>query len=527
MTSFARVERDLEAGSAGVAEPALVVRDVDKWFGGTHALRQVSLSVRAGDVHAIVGENGAGKSTLVKIIAGVYAAGTFGGELRIEANPYAPSGVHAAEQAGIFLVPQELNVVPETTVAENLFLGREHGRLGFMDYRALWSETQTWIEAFRLDVEPTTAMRRLSAGQQQLVKIARAMIRGVRVLILDEPTASLTETETELLFGRIAEFHQLGVTTLYISHRLPEVSRVADRVTIMRDGTIVETLDVRDPATTPGRIVRSMVGRDIEEMYPRTLAPIGDLALEVRHLVVESLVEGRPPHVDNVSLSVRQGEIVGVFGAIGSGTAQLAAAIFGVWPGRAHGAISLRGREVSIRHPRDAIAAGIGYVAADRKRTGLVPRMSVGSNITLVALASVSPRQWLDEQAELTLVQRYIRKLRIQTASADNPVSELSGGNQQKVVASKWLAAAPSVIILEEPTQGIDVGAKLEIYTLMNELAHDGRAILFISSDLQEVLAMADRGIVLYRGGIARTWEGGAATEHDLAVAATGGDSDA
>jgi ABC-type sugar transport system ATPase subunit len=527
MTVQPALDADRIASEDATGRIAIEFRNVDKRFAGTHALKDVSLSIVSGEVHAIVGENGAGKSTLVKIASGVHPAGTYDGEVLIDGVPRTFKSVHDSEQAGVFLVPQELNVVPHLSVAENLFLNREHSRFGLIDYRTMWGETARWLDRFRLDIEPTTIMRQLGAGQQQIVKIAHAMSQGVQTLILDEPTAALTETEIELLFARVAELRNDGVTTLYISHRLPEITRVADRVTILRDGRVVETLDVHDRRTTSRRIVYSMVGRDIEEMYPKSPAPIGDVALEVRNLRVDSLVEDRPPHIHDLSLAVHHGEILGVFGAIGCGMSQLVAAIFGVWPGRVQGSILVEGHEVSITSAHEAIAHRIGYVSEDRKRTGLVLPMSVGSNISLVALGRVSRGQLIDAKAELAMVQKYVVRLRVKMASVDGPVRELSGGNQQKVVAAKWLAAGPDIIILEQPTHGIDVGAKVEIYGLMNELAHEGRAILFVSSELPEVVAMSDRIHVLYKGRLAGTWERGEANEGDLTHAATGGDADA
>jgi ABC-type sugar transport system ATPase subunit len=516
-----------EVGSPqGDDQVAIALRDIDKRFAATHALKTVSLNVVAGEVHAIVGENGAGKSTLVKIVSGVHPAGSYEGDLLIDGVARTFTGVKDAEDAGVFLVPQELNVVPHLSVAENLFLNREHGRLGLIDYKTLWGETARWLKKFRLDIEPTAIMRRLGAGQQEIIKIAHAMSQGVQILILDEPTAALTEAEIELLFARVKELRDEGVTTLYISHRLPEISRVADRVTIMRDGRVVETLNVRDRGTTSRRIVYSMVGRNIDEMYPKSPAPLGDVALGVRNLRVDSLVEGRPPHVDDVSLAVRHGEILGVYGAIGSGISQLVAGIFGVWPGGVAGEILVEGRVANIRSPLAAIGYHIGYVSEDRKRTGLVMPMSVSDNISLVALKRVSRGQLINAKAELAMVQKYVERLRIKMASADRPVAELSGGNQQKVVAAKWLAAGPDIIILEQPTHGIDVGAKVEIYALMNELAHEGRAILFVSSELPEVLAMSDRIHVLYKGRLVGTWDHADATEGDVTHAATGGGAD-
>jgi ABC-type sugar transport system ATPase subunit len=505
---------------------ALEAAGLDKWFGGTHALRAVSLGIVAGEVHAIVGENGAGKSTLVGIFAGVHRASSYSGHVAVDGERLEFSSVSHAERKGVFLVAQELSVIPALTVADNLFLGHEHASHGVIDTRRLWVETAIWLRSFGLTLDPTTTMRRLSAGQQQLVRIAHAMARGVKVLILDEPTASLTDVETDLLFHRIAEFKERGVTTLYISHRIAEIPRVADRVTIMRDGRVIETLDVSDPGTTVSRIIRTMVGRDILELYPSRPSNHGDLAFAVDGLTAQSHVTGRPPAIEDVSLSLRRGEILGVFGAVGSGTSVLARALFGAWKGRVSGSFSVNGEPIAIRSPRDAIRAGLGYVSEDRKRTGLIPRMSVGSNLSLVALDRFTRFQQINRGAELRSVAGFMTELRIKAGSVDQPVTTLSGGNQQKVVAAKWLAVDSKILILEEPTHGIDVGAKAEMYRLMANLASEGRAVILVSSDLQEILGMADRVIAIYKGRVAGRWDNGPNIEGAISAAAYGGHAD-
>jgi len=505
---------------------SLEVQGIDKWFSATHALRQVSLKVAPGTVHAIVGENGAGKSTLMRILAGVTPAGDYDGTVLIDGRPIAFKGIVDAERAGVFLVPQELTTVPGITVAENLMLNREPGRFGLIDYKAMFVTAAKWIRTFRIDVEPTMLMQSLSVPQQQLVTIARAMTRGVKFLILDEPTATLAESETEVLFSRVRDFRRLGVTTLYISHRLSEIRQIADRVTVMRDGRVVDDLDVRDAATTPRRIVRSMVGRDIAELYPKRDVEIGGVALELKNFTVPNLIAERRPYVTDLSLTVRSGEIVGLFGVVGSGTAQLARAAFGAWPGRVSGEVVVKGKPVSLSSPGKAIAAGMGYLTGDRKTSGLVLGRSIAENITLVALKQLSPHQVIDQRAEVGMVKDYVERFRIKATSIDQPVAELSGGTQQKVVAAKWMAAAPDVLILEEPTFGVDVGTKVEIYSLMGEIVAEGRALLLISSDLQEVIAMSDRVLAVHDGRLADSWDRGSATEEAVMHAATGGRRD-
>ncbi len=514
-------------GPAAGDEPApasLEVQGINKWFAATHALRDVSLRVAPSSIHAIVGENGAGKSTLVRIVAGVLSPGSFDGTVLVNGQPVVFNGVHDAETAGVFLVPQELTNVPGMTVAENLMLNREPTRFGLIDYRKMYTTTSEWIRAFHIGVEPTTLMQSLTVPQQQLVTIARAMMQGLKILILDEPTATLSEAETALLFERLRDVRKLGVTTVYISHRLAEITQIADRVTVMRDGRVVEDLDVRDAATTPRRIVQSMVGRDIAELYPRIEGSIGSAVFELRGLTVPNLIPDRPPYVEDVNLTVHGGEIVGLFGVVGSGTAQLARAAFGAWKGAVRGTILVSGQPTSMSSPHQAISAGVGYLTGDRKSTGLVMDMSVSKNITLVALGRFSHRQVIDERSEVKIAKGYIDRLRIKTSSVDQPVTQLSGGTQQKVVAAKWLAATPQVFLLEEPTFGVDVGTKVEMYSIMGEIVAAGRGILLISSDLQEVLAMSDRVLVLHKGRVVASWARGVCTEEMVMHAATGGE---
>jgi ABC-type sugar transport system ATPase subunit len=510
---------------ASASDRTLVLRtrQLDKWFGATHALAGVDVSVRRGDVHAIVGENGAGKSTLVKILAGAIPAGAYDGAVEIDGEARALSGIREAEAAGVFLVPQELVVVPETSVAENLFLNREpRTRFGMVDYRRLYGEAAHWIEDFGIGVEPTTPMRRLSAGQQQLVGIARAMTQGVKVLILDEPTSSLTDAEAERLFEHIGHFRARGVTTLYISHRLAEIVRLAQQITVMRDGRVVEAIPVADASTLPRRIVRSMVGRDIEQLYPPRDVDPGAVRFDVRGLHVANRRAELPPVLRGVDLALRRGEVVGVFGPVGSGSAELGPALFGALPAQTSGSVSLDGAPLELSSPRAAIAAGLGYVTADRKQSGLVLPMSIAENLTLVVLERLSARQLVDRRAELATARSYADALRIKSSSLQQPVGELSGGNQQKVVVAKWLAADPEVLILEEPTRGIDVGARIEIYNVVNRLAAAGKAILVISSDLPELIGICDRILVLNKGAIAGEWDRDEVTQELVMTAATG-----
>ena len=502
--------------------PAAKVSDLDKWFGGAHALRGVSITFEQGDVHAVAGENGAGKSTLVKILSGVIGAAEYSGAVEIDGEPRQLHGIRDAERCGVFLVPQELNVVPELRVGEYLFLNREPRRWGLIDSRKLWADAARWLQMFRLDVSPLARMDDLTTHEQQLVSIARAMTQGVRLLILDEPTASLTERETDLLFERVADLHTHGVTTIYISHRLHEFERIANVVTVMRDGTVVDHFRLERGGDTPRRVIRAMVGRELTEMYPKRPVPPGEPVLELRNWSVRSSHGRRRDIVSSVDLTVRAGEVAGIFGLLGSGAFDLARSVFGARAGAVAGTMRVRGREVRLRSPGDAIARGIAYLPAERKRDGLITAHSIATNMSLVALPRLSQAGMIDRRAELQRIQRYIADLRVKCHSIEQPIEQLSGGNQQKVVAAKWLMTEPDVFVLEEPTRGVDVNARIDFYQLVNELAAAGKAILLVSTDLPEILGMADRTYAMHEGRLVRSWSRGETTEEDVMLHAAG-----
>jgi ABC-type sugar transport system ATPase subunit len=500
------------------------VSRLNKRYGGTHALRDVSLACEEGDVHAIAGENGAGKSTLVKVLSGVIPANEYAGEVRLSGELVEFSGVRDAERAGIFLVPQELQVIPELSVADYLYLNREPRRFGMVDRRKLWSDTSAWLASFRLSVSPMTPMGELSSHEQQLVSIARAMTQGVKVLILDEPTASLTGRETELLFDELRALRQRRVTTLYISHRLAELERIADAVTVMRDGSVVDNFRMADDSSPARRIIRGMIGQDVEEMYPKGACTPGDKMLQLTDWTVENPLPDRPPLVENLSLELRAGEVLGVFGLIGSGASDLVRSVYGIHRGKVRGIANVQGKGVTLRNAREAMACGIAYLPSDRKREGLVLGMSVGSNLTLAGLNGFAELgAVVDRKQEAHAVRDYIRNLRIKCASPDQAVGDLSGGNQQKVVAAKCLLTHPKVLLLEEPTRGVDVGARLEIYELVNKVAAEGRAVVLVSTDVSEVLGISDRVIAMRDGRFAGEWTRGEVSEENLMLHAAGG----
>ena len=507
--------------------PAVRLSGIDKWFGGAHALRSVSVTFESGLVHAVAGENGAGKSTLMKILAGVIPASDYSGTLEIDGVPRRLHSIREAERHGIFLVPQELHIVPELRVGEFMYLNREPQRFGLLDTKKLWSDTAHWLKVFNLQASPLARMDELSTHEQQLISIARAMTQGVKLLILDEPTASLTEPETALLFAQIDDLHQHGVTTIYISHRLHEFERIADTCTVMRDGSVVERFSLSETgADTPRRALRAMLGRDLKDMYPKVPAPTGAPLLSLRNWSLGHQHPGRPDVVHDVTLSVRAGEVLGIYGLLGSGTFALARSIFGVCAGRSTGVMEVGGEPVRVTHPRDAMKHGIAYVPAERKRDSLMLTQSVANNASLAALARLNWLGVVDRNAELREVQRYIKSLQVKCASVEQPISELSGGNQQKVVAAKWLLTEPRVFVLEEPTRGVDVNARIDFYELINKLTAAGQAVILVSTDLPEVLGMADRVLVMCEGRIVKEFSRGLATDEEVMLHASGKNKD-
>jgi D-xylose transport system ATP-binding protein len=502
--------------------PSVRISNLNKWFGGTHALRGVSMNFEAGDVHAVAGENGAGKSTLVKILSGVIGASEYTGEIAVDGVTQRLNNVRDAEQVGIFLVPQELNIVPDLRVGEFLFLNREPQRWGLVDTKKLWSETANWLDSFQLSVSPTAKMYELSSHQQQLVSIARATTQGVKVLILDEPTANLTERETELLFKRIGELRQRGVTTVYISHRLREFERIANAVTVMRDGSVVDNFRLEGGMDTPRRVIRAMVGRDLTDMYPKRRAAQGNTVLELEDWSVADPAPGRPPAVHKVDLLVRAGEVLGIFGLIGSGASELGRSVFGLHRGATSGRMRMGGRDVRVSSPEDAVKSGIAYLPAERKRDGLILHLSIASNMSLAALDRVTRLGAVDRSTEIQQVQKYVSSLKVKCASVEQPVAQLSGGNQQKIVAAKWLLTQPDALVLEEPTRGVDVNARVDFYELINDLTASGKAVVLISTDLPEVLEMSDRILVMCDGMVVSEWNRGDVSEEEVMLHAAG-----
>lgn len=482
-----------EAGVTATA-PATILRlnDITKEFPGVLALSNVTFDLRPGEVHAVCGENGAGKSTLMKIISGVYQPthGTivYKGEIHQFASPL------ESEAAGIAIIHQELNLVPHLSVAENIYLAREPRRGPFIDRKKLRADAKRCLDRLDVDIDPDTQVRNLSVAQSQMVEIAKALSFAAEVLIMDEPTSSLTQQETRLLFKVIRDLKSAGVGIIYISHRLDEMTEIVDRVTVLRDGRYIATDDFEN--TTVNDIVAKMVGRSLEEKFPeRTSAPSQEVIFSVSGLA-------RTGVFSDVSFSLRRGEILGFAGLMGAGRTEVARAIFGADP-LDTGTITLHGETLKIQSPRDAISAGLAYLSEDRKAQGLAVKMPVDANMTLANMKDVSNRFGLIDFARHDKVAKeYVQLLDIRTPSIKQPVRLLSGGNQQKIIIGKWLFRKPKVMFFDEPTRGIDVGAKFAIYKIMDELAAEGIGVVLISSELPEVLGMTDRVAVFHGGRI-------------------------
>lgn len=472
-------------------EKLLVVENVSKTFPGVKALQDVTLDVKKGEVLALMGENGAGKSTLIKILAGVYSKNS--GRIIFDGKEIDITSPVVSQHLGISVIFQELNLLPNLSIAENIFMGREKSTMKFfLDKKRTKKEALKLMNEVGLYCDPHTLVQDLPLSQRQMVEVAKALSLNAKLIIMDEPTSSLTDRETETLFGIINKLKSNGVSVIFVSHKMNEVQRISDRVHILRDGAYIGCLEKED--VTEDKIIQMMVGRKLESIFNKAHAHIGDVVFEVKGLSTEKLLK-------DISFSLRKGEILGFAGLVGAGRTEVMRAIFGV-DKRTKGKIFVEGKEARINSPKDAIRLGIGLVPEDRKKQGLILGMSVKKNITLPGLNLVSKGFFLKRQKEDKVSDTYIERLTIKTPHRDQEVANLSGGNQQKVVVSKWLATSPKVLIVDEPTRGIDVGAKKEIHSLMSSLAAKGVAIIMISSELPEILGMSDRIIVMHDGRI-------------------------
>jgi putative multiple sugar transport system ATP-binding protein len=485
--------------------PILEMKNITKEFPGVKALNNVSFRVTEGEIHCLVGENGAGKSTLMKVLSGVYPYGTYTGEILFDGKEQKFSGIPDSEKAGIAVIYQELALVPELTVYENIFIGHEITKTnGFaVDWNETINRAGEMLKKVKLNVNPAAKIKDLGVGKQQLIEIAKALSRDVKLLILDEPTSALNEDDIQNLFNLLRGLKDHGVTCVLISHKLKEVIEIADTVTVLRDGQTICTLNAKKGEVSESVLIKNMVGREIENVYPpKGQRTLGNVVLEVKNWNAYDPTVGRNILKD-ICLNVRKGEIVGIAGLMGSGRTELALSMFGNPKGyKIHGEMIVKGKKIHFNRPGDAIKAGVAYATEDRKGKGLILIQDVKQNITLANLKEISSRGVINNNQEIKVASEYKDSLNIKTPSLEQKMSNLSGGNQQKVSVAKWLFVEPDVLILDDPTRGIDVGAKYEIYTIMNRLVQQGMSIIMISSELSEILGMSDRVYVVSSGRI-------------------------
>lgn len=483
------------------AAPLLEMRGITKRFGNVTALSEVNLTVRHGEIHAICGENGAGKSTLMKVLSGIYPHGSYHGDIVFDGRPGDFKDIRSSERRGIGIIHQELALVPVLSIAENIFLGNEHSSGGIISWHETTSHAQQLLQRVGLNENPQTLISDIGVGKQQLVEIAKALSKKVKLLILDEPTAALNDEDSRHLLDLIVELAGQGLTCIIISHKLNEVMRVADTITILRDGQTIETRPV-EAGLTEEHIIRGMVGRDMVDRFPpRTPHPVGEINFAIQDWTVFHPLDQERKVVDGVSISVRRGEVVGLAGLMGAGRTELAMSVFGRSYGKkGGGAVFKDGKEIRTRTVSEAIAHGIAYATEDRKHYGLNLMDDIARSVTLASLPKVSRAAVINEHEETVVAERFRKDMHIKAPSVRATTGNLSGGNQQKVVLSKWIFADPDVLILDEPTRGIDVGAKYEIYTIINSLASQGKSVIVISSELPELIGLCDRIYTLNEG---------------------------
>lgn len=478
--------------------PLLEMNNIVKCFGSVKALDGVSISLNKGEVLSLCGENGSGKSTLMKVLCGIYPHGSYEGEIIYKGKKLEPRNISDTEALGIGIIHQELTLVKELSILENLFLGSELCKFGIMDFELMHFEAEILLKKVRLSVSPETKVGDLGVGQQQLVEIAKALSKNAKLLVLDEPTAPLTESETEILLNLVTELRDSGVSCIYISHKLSEVKNISDKICVIRDGVPIGTREAADMTTDD--IVTMMVGREMKQLFPREEHDIGDVILEVKHVNAWDKANASIPKVRNASFQLRKGEILGVSGLVGAGRTELMECLYGCYQGKHEGQYYLNGVEIKTKNSREALLAGIAMVPEDRKRNGIVPIMSVGKNISLAALDQFTSLGVIDDTSEANKIVDGVKRLTVKTPNTEIAISSLSGGNQQKAILARFLMINPSILILDEPTRGIDVGAKYEIYKLMFELVKTGLSIIMISSELPEVLGISDRVLVMHEG---------------------------
>ena len=500
-------EQHIQTGTG--SDVVLEASGICKSFPGVKALTDVSITLHRGEVVALLGENGAGKSTLIKVLSGIYQPDA--GEIRMDGQTVHFDLPLQARDAGIGVIHQELNYVPTISIAENIFMGKLPKKHGFVDYKTMYAESSRILKKVGLELDPRMQISACAVAQKQLIEIAKVLSADARVLILDEPTSALNDVETNYLFDLIRRASEAGIAILYISHKLEELFAIADRVVVLRDGCVTGELSIRE--TNKSELIARMVGRELTDLFPKTSNPIGDVALEVDHLTTEAF--------QDVSFRTHRGEIFGIYGLMGSGHQEIGAALFGQIDHSA-GSIRVCGKEVRIRQPMDAINNGLAYVPAERKTEGLVLNQSVEVNIASARYSRERPF-WLRRKKDAQSAQKWIEQLRIKTPSRDTITESLSGGNQQKVILGKWLELSPDVFILNEPTRGIDVGSKSEIYRILNDLCADGKCVIIITSEMPELLSMSDEIMVMFEGRVSGYLKGSEATQEDVVRLAIGG----
>jgi putative multiple sugar transport system ATP-binding protein len=495
----------------------LEMRGITKTFPGVKALNNVNLTVNEGEIHGIVGENGAGKSTLMKVLSGVYPYGSYEGEIHYKGQECRFKDIRNSEELGIIIIHQELALVPLLSIAENLFLGNEQASGGVINWPRTYSRSRQVLDKVGLKEHPDTLITNIGVGKQQLVEIAKALSKNVKLLILDEPTASLNESDSDALLDLLLEFKAQGISSILISHKLNEISKVCDEITIIRDGASIETLDCKSQAISEDRIIKGMVGREMADRYPQREPHVAGPVLEVRNWTVYHHEHSDRQVVKGVNLTVNKGEVVGISGLMGAGRTELAMSIFGQSYGqRISGEVLIHGKPVDVSTIPKALDHGLAYVTEDRKQLGLVLEEDIMKNITLSNLKGVSNRSVIDDIKELRVANEYRRKLNIRSPNVFQKTVNLSGGNQQKVVLSKWLFSDPQLLMLDEPTRGIDVGAKYEIYSIINQMVDEGKAVLMISSEMAELLGMCDRIYVMNEGRFVGEFLGAEATQEKI-----------
>ena len=496
----------------------LEMKNITKEFPGVKALDNVNLKVEEGEIHALVGENGAGKSTLMNVLRGIYPYGSYTGDIVYNGEVCKFQKIKDSEEKGIVIIHQELALIPYMSIGENMFLGNEQGKKSAIDWNKTYSEADKYLKMVGLSESSRVLIKDIGVGKQQLVEIAKALAKHAKLLILDEPTSSLNETDSRALLDLLLEFKKQGMTSIIISHKLNEVSYVADKITVIRDGSTIETLDKATDDISEDRIIKGMVGREMTDRFPkRHDVKIGDVAMEVKNWTVYHPQFTERKVVDDVTINVRKGEVVGIAGLMGAGRTELAMSIFGkAYGSNISGQLFLNGEEVHLKNIKDAIKHKIAYVTEDRKGNGLVLSNPIRVNTSLANLSELCTRRVIDKDKEYQVAEEYRGKLKTKCPTVDQNVGNLSGGNQQKVLLAKWMYANPDVLILDEPTRGIDVGAKYEIYCIINDLVAAGKSVIMISSELPEVLGMSDRIYVMNEGKMVGEMAGAEASQESI-----------